>query len=112
MGFSIGAATIAAGCEMPLESYCTWRNRRNATGTATWYATTYNENGDYCPVLFKTKDGRPIKIEVILNQLLRWRHICWCKHLYLTCMIILLTGPMQKKRNGKLVIGIKLMMRF
>ncbi len=32
-------------------------------GVATYYASTYMNGGDACPVLVKTREGRPIKIE-------------------------------------------------
>ena len=32
-------------------------------GVATYYATSYVEGGDYCPILVKCREGRPIKIE-------------------------------------------------
>ena len=70
------------------------------TGTATWYATTYNENGDYCPVLVKTKDVHWSKIEVILNQLflVEVQRLEY-KPLYLTCMTItILLGQCKKRR--------------
>src|SRR5690606_31959113 len=32
-------------------------------GISNWYASTYQKDGDYCSVLVKTREGRPIKIE-------------------------------------------------
>ena len=108
MGFSIGAATIAAGCEMPVRKVIPYLEKPEeiTTGTATWYATTYNENGDYCPVLVKTKDGRPIKIEgnpesIISGGGTTARVQASVLDLYDNSR---LTGPMQKK-EGKWVAG-------
>ncbi|HIF14937.1 MAG TPA: 4Fe-4S dicluster domain-containing protein [Bacteroidetes bacterium] len=65
MGFSLTAATVAAGCEMPVRKAIPYLNKPEEVtpGMSTWYASTYAEGGDYCSVLVKSRDGRPIKIE-------------------------------------------------
>jgi len=65
MGFSLTAATVAAGCEMPVRKVIPYLNKPEEVtpGMSTWYASTYAEGGDYCSVLVKSRDGRPIKIE-------------------------------------------------
>jgi molybdopterin-containing oxidoreductase family iron-sulfur binding subunit len=65
MGFSLTAATVAAGCEMPVKKAIPYLNKPEdvTPGMSTWYASTYAECGDYCSVLVKSRDGRPIKIE-------------------------------------------------
>ena len=65
MGFGLGAATIAASCEAPIRRALPYGNRPDAIvpGVPTYYASTFVRGGDYCPILVKTREGRPIKIE-------------------------------------------------
>ncbi len=65
MGFSVTAATVAASCEMPVRKSIPYVVKPDeiTPGVANYYASTYAEGGDYCSVLVKTREGRPIKIE-------------------------------------------------
>lgn len=65
LGFGLGAATVAAGCEIPLKKAMPYVVKPDSIvpGVATYYASTFVNGGDYCPVLVKTREGRPIKIE-------------------------------------------------
>lgn len=65
MGFGLTAATIAASCEIPVRKAIPYVEKPDAIvpGVATYYASTYVRGGDYCPVVVKTREGRPIKIE-------------------------------------------------
>ncbi len=65
LGFSVGAATIAAGCETPIRRAIPYVVKPDAIvpGVATYYASTFVKAGDVLPVLVKTREGRPIKIE-------------------------------------------------
>lgn len=65
MGFSLTAATIAAGCEIPVKRVAPYITKPEdiTPGIATWYASSYLNGGDYCSILVKTREGRPIKIE-------------------------------------------------
>ncbi|HRX29880.1 MAG TPA: 4Fe-4S ferredoxin, partial [Saprospiraceae bacterium] len=65
MGFGIGAATIAAGCDIPVKRAIPYVVKPDTIvpGVANYYASTYVNGGDYCSVLVKTREGRPIKIE-------------------------------------------------
>ena len=65
LGFSVTAAAIAASCEMPVRKSIPyiWRPEEIAPGIANYYATTFYQGGDYCAVLVKTREGRPIKVE-------------------------------------------------
>ena len=65
LGFSVTAATIAASCEMPVRKSIPyiWRPEEIAPGIANYYASAFYQGGDYCAVLVKTREGRPIKIE-------------------------------------------------
>lgn len=65
LGFSISAATVAASCEIPLKRAIPYVTRPEdiVPGIANYFATTYVNGGDYCSVLVKVREGRPIKIE-------------------------------------------------
>lgn len=65
MGFSVTAATLAASCEMPVRKSIPYVIKPDdvIAGISNYYASTYAEGGDYCSVLVKTREGRPIKIE-------------------------------------------------
>jgi len=64
MGFSVAAASLAA-CEAPVKKAIPYLNAPdNIDLTApNFYATTYVNGADYCSILVKTRDGRPIKVE-------------------------------------------------
>jgi MoCo/4Fe-4S cofactor protein with predicted Tat translocation signal len=64
LGFSLGAATIAA-CDMPVRKAIPYSIRPDeiVPGVANYYASSLVQGGDYCSVLVKTREGRPIKIE-------------------------------------------------
>lgn len=65
LGFSLGAATVAAGCDIPVKKAIPYVTKPDSIvpGVATYYASSYVQGGDYCPVLVKTREGRPIKVE-------------------------------------------------
>ncbi|MBL0025302.1 MAG: 4Fe-4S dicluster domain-containing protein [Saprospiraceae bacterium] len=65
LGFGLGAATIAAGCDFPVKKAIPYviKPDQIVPGVANYYASTFVNGGDYCPVLVKTREGRPIKIE-------------------------------------------------
>lgn len=64
MGFSLAAASLAA-CETPVRKAIPYLNKPVDVdpGIPNYYASTYISGGDYCSILVKTRDGRPIKIE-------------------------------------------------
>ena len=64
MGFTVGAATLAA-CETPINKTIPYviKPEQITPGIANYYASTYFDGHDYCSVLVKTREGRPIKIE-------------------------------------------------
>ncbi|MEL6123581.1 MAG: 4Fe-4S ferredoxin, partial [Bacteroidota bacterium] len=64
MGFSISAATVAS-CNIPVKRAMPYVVKPDAIvpGVATYYASSFVDGGDYCPILVKTRDGRPIKVE-------------------------------------------------
>lgn len=65
LGFSTAAATLAASCEMPVRKVIPYaiKPEEIIPGVANYYASTFADGGDYCAVVVKTRDGRPIKIE-------------------------------------------------
>lgn len=67
LGFSTLAATVAASCEMPVRKAIPYAIRPDAElltpSVPNYYASSFVDNGDYCSVLVKTRDGRPIMIE-------------------------------------------------
>jgi molybdopterin-containing oxidoreductase family iron-sulfur binding subunit len=65
LGFSTLAATLAASCEMPVRKAIPYAIKPEdiTPGVPNYYASTFNDNGDYCAIVVKTRDGRPIKIE-------------------------------------------------
>ncbi len=65
LGFGLGAATVAAGCDIPVKRAIPYVTKPDSIvpGIANYYASTYVSGGDSVPVLVKTREGRPIKIE-------------------------------------------------
>jgi molybdopterin-containing oxidoreductase family iron-sulfur binding subunit len=65
LGFSTAAAMLAASCEMPVRKVIPYAIKPEdiTPGVPNFYASTFVDNGDYCAIVIKTRDGRPIKIE-------------------------------------------------
>ncbi|MCB9273532.1 MAG: TAT-variant-translocated molybdopterin oxidoreductase [Lewinellaceae bacterium] len=65
LGFGITAATLAASCDIPARRAIPYVVKPDeiVPGVATYYATSFVRGGDYCAVLVKTREGRPIKVE-------------------------------------------------
>ncbi len=64
MGFSVAAASLAA-CEAPIRKAIPYVNKPMDAdpGIPNYYASTYVNGGDYCSIVVKVRDGRPIKID-------------------------------------------------
>ncbi len=64
MGFSVAAVSLAA-CEAPIRKAIPYVNKPVDVdpGIPNYYASTYVSGGDYCSIVIKTREGRPIKIE-------------------------------------------------
>src|SRR5829696_7576914 len=65
LGFSTAAAMLAASCELPVRKAIPYAIKPEdiVPGVPNYYASTFVDGGDYCPIVIKTRDGRPIKIE-------------------------------------------------
>ncbi len=67
LGFSTAAATLAASCEMPVRKAIPYAIKPDADtitpGVPNYYASSFNDNGECCSVLVRTRDGRPILVE-------------------------------------------------
>ena len=65
LGFGVGYATIAASCETPVNKAIPYLIKPDdvTVGVANYYASTFFDGYDYCSILVKTREGRPIKIE-------------------------------------------------
>jgi len=64
MGFSVAAVSLAA-CETPIRKAIPYVNKPVDVdpGIPNYYASSYVNGGDYCSIVVKTREGRPIKIE-------------------------------------------------
>ncbi len=64
-GISFFSATVLSACENPVKKAIPYLTQPEelTPGKAAWYATTYQHGNEYCPVVVKNRDGRPIKIE-------------------------------------------------
>jgi molybdopterin-containing oxidoreductase family iron-sulfur binding subunit len=64
MGFSVAAVSLAA-CEAPVRKAIPYLNKPEdiEAGIPNYYASTYIEGGRVCPILVKTREGRPIFVE-------------------------------------------------
>lgn len=65
MGFSTAAVMLAASCEMPVRKVIPYAIKPEdiVPGVPNFYASTFVDNGEYCAIVIKTRDGRPIKVE-------------------------------------------------
>ena len=64
LGFGLGAATVAA-CQTPIKKAIPYVFRPDelVPGNANYFASAYVNGGDFVPIIVKTREGRPIKIE-------------------------------------------------
>ncbi|MEE9572621.1 MAG: TAT-variant-translocated molybdopterin oxidoreductase, partial [Candidatus Neomarinimicrobiota bacterium] len=64
-GYSLAGATIAASCEAPIMKAIPFliKPEEVVSGIANYYASSLIDGSDYCSILVKTREGRPIKIE-------------------------------------------------
>jgi MoCo/4Fe-4S cofactor protein with predicted Tat translocation signal len=64
MGFGVAAVSLAA-CEAPIRKAIPYVNKPVDVDPSipNYYASTYINGGDYCSIVVKTREGRPIKID-------------------------------------------------
>jgi molybdopterin-containing oxidoreductase family iron-sulfur binding subunit len=64
-GFSTVLATVLSSCEKPIHKAIPYliKPEEITPGKSTHYATTYFDGEEFCSILVKSRDGRPIKIE-------------------------------------------------
>ncbi len=64
LGFSLSAAVVAS-CEIPVKKALPYvvKPEEIVPGNAVYFASSFVTGSDYCPVIVKTREGRPIKIE-------------------------------------------------
>ena len=65
LGFSVAAAAVVASCKRPVDKAIPYlvKPEEVTPGMASYYASSYFDGNEYCSVLVKVRDGRPIKIE-------------------------------------------------
>jgi molybdopterin-containing oxidoreductase family iron-sulfur binding subunit len=64
MGFGVAAASLAA-CEAPIRNAIPYVQKPVDIDPSipNYYASTYINGGDYCSIVVKTREGRPIKVD-------------------------------------------------
>jgi Fe-S-cluster-containing dehydrogenase component len=64
-GFSMATAAVATSCEKPVHKAIPYliTPEEVTPGKASYYASTFSDGTEYCSILVKVRDGRPIKIE-------------------------------------------------
>ena len=65
LGFTVGYAALANSCEMPVRKAIPYLSQPEeiTPGIANYYASSFYDGYDYCSILVKSREGRPIKIE-------------------------------------------------
>src|SRR5690606_16316060 len=64
MGFGVTAVSLAA-CDAPVRHAIPFVNKPEdyEASIPNYYASTYINGGDYCSIVVKTREGRPIKVD-------------------------------------------------
>jgi MoCo/4Fe-4S cofactor protein with predicted Tat translocation signal len=65
LGFSVGTVALVSSCQMPVRKAIPLLNQPEdlIPGVPNYYASTFFDGNDYCSILVKTRENRPIKIE-------------------------------------------------
>ena len=64
-GFSVASAAVVSSCEKPVQRAIPFliKPEEIIPGKSAYYASTFFDGTEYCSVVVKVRDGRPIKIE-------------------------------------------------
>ena len=64
-GYGISSALLTAACERPVKKAIPYliEPEEVTPGKANYYASSFFDGNQYCSVLLKVRDGRPIKVE-------------------------------------------------
>lgn len=64
-GYSLAISTVVASCENSVQKAIPYliKPEEITPGKANYYASSYVNGSEYCSILIKTREGRPIKIE-------------------------------------------------
>lgn len=65
MSYSVAGGALLAACQKPVQKAIPFLIQPSDTipGKASHYASTFFDGSEYCPVVVKVRDGRPIKLE-------------------------------------------------
>lgn len=65
LGFSVSAVALVSSCQMPVRKAIPLLNQPAdlTPGVPNFYASTFFDGNEYCSILVKTRESRPIKIE-------------------------------------------------
>ncbi len=65
LGFSVSAVALVSSCQMPVRKAIPLLNQPEELipGVPNFFASTFFDGNDYCSILVKTRENRPIKIE-------------------------------------------------
>jgi molybdopterin-containing oxidoreductase family iron-sulfur binding subunit len=65
MSYSVAGTALLAACKKPVQNAIPFLIQPSdiVPGKAFHYASTYFDGSEYCPVVVKVRDGRPIKLE-------------------------------------------------
>jgi molybdopterin-containing oxidoreductase family iron-sulfur binding subunit len=65
LGFSVGTVALVSSCQMPVRKVIPLLNQPEdlIPGVPNFFASTFFDGVDYCSILVKTREKRPIKIE-------------------------------------------------
>jgi len=65
LGFSVGTVALVSSCQMPVRKAIPLLNQPEELipGVPNFFASTFFDGTDFCSILVKTRENRPIKIE-------------------------------------------------
>lgn len=65
LGFSVGTVALVSSCQMPVRKAIPLLNQPEdlIPGVPNFFASTFYDGTDFCNILVKTRENRPIKIE-------------------------------------------------